>query len=236
MRHVTEATTVRDWFEEHSGQFQRMIWPPRSPDMNPIEHLWDIIESGGGKVKNLKVTTTSSDFKDLVRFETALVTPIQLLPFSLNCHLFALRWLLLSPAVTLDICHIPDCRRGRGGREDHTIRERHALDEDVLFCSRKKATTPRSPSLLLRKWNWIAAKDETYNERMRNDILQQIGWIFHYAITSEIRELLLLRTILNPSILGTRDNQTGLGTPRQELHSMAKNCGSFGCKILEPTP
>ncbi|GIY17376.1 hypothetical protein CDAR_1601 [Caerostris darwini] len=21
-----------------------MIWPPRSPDMNPIENLWDIIE------------------------------------------------------------------------------------------------------------------------------------------------------------------------------------------------
>lgn len=38
------ATTVRDWFKEHSGQFQRMIWPPRSPDMNPIKHLWDIIE------------------------------------------------------------------------------------------------------------------------------------------------------------------------------------------------
>ena len=21
-----------------------MIWPPKSPEMNPIEHLWDIIE------------------------------------------------------------------------------------------------------------------------------------------------------------------------------------------------
>ncbi|KFM59538.1 Transposable element Tc1 transposase, partial [Stegodyphus mimosarum] len=38
------ATIVRDWLEEHSGQFPRMIWPPRSSDMNPIEHLWDIIE------------------------------------------------------------------------------------------------------------------------------------------------------------------------------------------------
>ncbi|KFM63795.1 Transposable element Tcb1 transposase, partial [Stegodyphus mimosarum] len=38
------TTIVRDWLEEHSGQFQRMIWSPRSPDMNSIEHLWDIIE------------------------------------------------------------------------------------------------------------------------------------------------------------------------------------------------
>jgi hypothetical protein len=21
-----------------------MVWPPRSPNMNPIEHLWDVVE------------------------------------------------------------------------------------------------------------------------------------------------------------------------------------------------
>ncbi|KAJ8869292.1 hypothetical protein PR048_030866 [Dryococelus australis] len=38
------AANVQDWFEEHSGEFQRMEWPARSPDVNPIEHLWDVVE------------------------------------------------------------------------------------------------------------------------------------------------------------------------------------------------
>ena len=38
------AGVVQNWFEEHSGEFRRMVWPPRSPDMNPIKHLWDVVE------------------------------------------------------------------------------------------------------------------------------------------------------------------------------------------------
>jgi hypothetical protein len=38
------AGVVQNWLEEHSGEFRRMVWPPRSPDMNPIEHLWDVVE------------------------------------------------------------------------------------------------------------------------------------------------------------------------------------------------
>jgi hypothetical protein len=38
------AGVVQYLFEEHSGEFRRMVWPPRSPDMNPIKHLWDVVE------------------------------------------------------------------------------------------------------------------------------------------------------------------------------------------------
>ncbi|GFT82122.1 transposable element Tcb2 transposase [Trichonephila clavipes] len=32
--------------DEHSSDFSVINWPPRSPVLNPIEHLWDILEQG----------------------------------------------------------------------------------------------------------------------------------------------------------------------------------------------
>ncbi|GBN16435.1 Transposable element Tcb2 transposase [Araneus ventricosus] len=34
------------WFDEHSSDFYVINLPLRSPDLNPIENLWDVLEKG----------------------------------------------------------------------------------------------------------------------------------------------------------------------------------------------
>ncbi len=42
--HRHKAQIISDWFLEHDNEFTLLKWPPQSPDLNPVEQLWDVVE------------------------------------------------------------------------------------------------------------------------------------------------------------------------------------------------
>ncbi len=39
-----KAQIISDMFLEHDNEFTLLKWPPQSPDLNPTEQFWDVVE------------------------------------------------------------------------------------------------------------------------------------------------------------------------------------------------
>ncbi|GFX21522.1 transposable element tcb2 transposase [Trichonephila clavipes] len=44
MRHPYTSRIATGWLQEHSSEFRHFRWPPKSPDMNIIEYIWDALQ------------------------------------------------------------------------------------------------------------------------------------------------------------------------------------------------
>ena len=58
------AEIVQEWFEEHNNEFKVLTWPQHSPDLNPIEHLRDVLDK---QVRSMEAPPHHlQDIKDLL--------------------------------------------------------------------------------------------------------------------------------------------------------------------------
>ncbi len=40
----SKAQIISNWFLEKDNESSVLRWPPESPDLNPLEHIWDVVE------------------------------------------------------------------------------------------------------------------------------------------------------------------------------------------------
>ncbi|KAK3561744.1 hypothetical protein QTP86_012991 [Hemibagrus guttatus] len=59
-----KAEMVQEWFDEHNNQFEVLTPPPNSPDLNPIQHLCDVLDM---QVRSMEAPPRNlQDLKDLL--------------------------------------------------------------------------------------------------------------------------------------------------------------------------
>ncbi len=104
-----KAQIISNWFLEHVNEFTLLKWLTQSPDLNPIEHLWDVVEREIGimdvqptnlqqlcdAIMSIWTKISKECFQHLVEsmpqiIKAIILSSATLKPDSLFCNLFAL--------------------------------------------------------------------------------------------------------------------------------------------------
>ena len=59
---------------EPRRRFNKVDWPPNSPDLNPIEHLWNIMKSRIQTRRGVERVTTAGEMKLILKQEWERIT------------------------------------------------------------------------------------------------------------------------------------------------------------------
>ena len=62
---------LQEWFEEHDDEFKVLPYPPNSADLNPVHHLWGVLEKQVGSVET--PPRNLEDLKDLLLTSWCLI-------------------------------------------------------------------------------------------------------------------------------------------------------------------
>ncbi|KAK3555028.1 hypothetical protein QTP86_005693 [Hemibagrus guttatus] len=89
-----KAEMVQEWFDDHNNQFEVLTPPPNSPDLNPIQHLWDVLDKQSANV------VTAPERSSLATLPWCLLIPGGGVDLPFNSTLFPLNLLILSSEAT----------------------------------------------------------------------------------------------------------------------------------------
>ena len=61
-------------YERTKEEINKLDWPPNSPDLNPIEHLWNIMKSRIQTRRDVERVTTAGEMKLILKQEWERIT------------------------------------------------------------------------------------------------------------------------------------------------------------------
>ena len=95
------AASTRKWMADHGvRQFNGGIWPPNSPDMNPIEHVWPLVT----RQLTGRIFTSRDDLWTELVLAFGRVTPAQIQSLYASMPRMVVTQLLNTPQALLAPC------------------------------------------------------------------------------------------------------------------------------------